>query len=103
MDFLVCIYGQPGFQFRKLLEGIKDENEAISKARDIALNAKKGAIVGLFTRDGRAICGWKVIEDAKLINEPVEEIQFMCNVNSGTSESAKKHADKRPKEKPSNP
>lgn len=97
MDFLVCQCGLLGLHVHKLLEGIKDENEAISEARDIALHTKEGAKVGLFTRDGRAICGWKVMEDGKLRNEPIEEIQFKCGVDSGTFEFVKKHAYKHPK------
>ena len=39
----------------------KNQDEAISKARDMAIDTKEGATVGLFTRDATAICGWKVL------------------------------------------
>lgn len=97
MDFLVCQCALQGLHIHKLLEGIKDDNEAISEARDIALHTKEGATVGLFTRHGRAICGWKVMEGGKLRNKPIEEIQFKCGLDSGTFEFVKKHAHKRAK------
>ena len=77
MDFLVCQCGIRGLESRIPIENIKDQNEAVSKARDIANDFKKGATVGLFTRDGVAICGWKVLPDGKLRDEPADIIQDM--------------------------
>lgn len=72
---------------------MKDQDEAVSKARDMAINTKEGATVGLFTRDAIAICGWKILSDGKLRDELANSIQYMCGVGTGSFEFAKKQAD----------
>ena len=95
MDYLVCKCGL-GLGLRRyiLLENIKDEEEAILKAQQIAIQTKEGATVGLFTRDANAICGWEVLKDAELRNEPVNVVEQMCGVKSGDFDLAKREADK---------
>jgi len=97
MDFLVCICGLPGLQNYMTLEEIKDEQEAVSQVKEIALHTKVGSTIGLLSRDGGAICGWKVMEGGKLRNETIEEIQFKCGVGPDTFELAKREAEKRRK------
>ena len=93
MEFLVCKCGLQGLQIHIPLESIKDQVEAVSKARDIALGTKEGATVGLFTRDAIAICGWKVLPDGKLRDEPADIIQDKFGVGPGSFDFAKKQAD----------
>jgi len=57
MDFLVYIRGLQVLQPQIPLENMKDQDEAISKARDMAINTKESATIRLFTRDATAICG----------------------------------------------
>ena len=95
MEYLVCKCGlRLDLGSNIPLEDIKDEEEAISKAQQIAIQTKEGATVGLFTRDANAICGWKVLKDAKLRDEPVDVVEQMCGVESGTFDLAKREADK---------
>jgi len=95
MDYLICKCGvYVGLKIDKPLENIKDNEEAIYKAREIALETKEGATIGLFTRDGHPICGWKVMKDDKLRDEPVDVIEQMCGVGPGSFDLAKKQADK---------
>jgi hypothetical protein len=78
MDFLICEKGsgiERMLQIDKALTNIEDTEEAISKAREIATETKEGVRVALFTRDGKPICGWKVIEQGKLKDESIQEIQ----------------------------
>ena len=93
MDFLVCKCGLKGLQVHIPLENMKVQDEAVSKARDMAINTKEGATVGLFTRDATAICGWKVLSGGKLRDEPANRIQYICGVGSGSFDFAKKQAD----------
>ena len=95
MDYLVCKCGLGlGLGCNIPLENIKDEEEAISKAQQIAIQTKEGATVGLFTRDANVICGWKVLKDAKLRGEPVDVVKQMCGVESGNFDLAKREVDK---------
>jgi len=94
MDFLVCQCGPLGYGNYIPLENIKNEEEAISKAQDIALETKEGFLVGLFTRDAVAVCGWKTIEDGKLKKETAEVMQNSCGVGPGTFEFAKINIEK---------
>ena len=78
MDFLVCKKGsgiQRMLQIDKALTNIEDTEEAISKAREIATETKEGVRVALFTRDAEPICGWKVMEQGRLQDESIHEIQ----------------------------
>ena len=93
MDFLVCKCGLQGLQIHIPLESIKDQVEAVSKAKDIAIGTKEGATVGLFTRDSVVICGWKVLSGGELRNEPADSIQDMCGVGPGNFDFAKRQAD----------
>lgn len=93
MDFLVCKCGLQGLQLHIPLENLKDQDEAVSKTRDIAINTKEGITVGLFTRDATAICGWKVLLGGKLRVEPADNIQYMCGIGPGSFDFAKKQAD----------
>ena len=101
MDFLVCKCGIQGLEIHIALENIKDKDEAVSKAKEIALHTKYGATVGLFTRDADAICGWKVMKDGKLRNEPADMIQYTCGVGPGSFESSKRQAEERRKSRDS--
>lgn len=94
MDFFVCQCDTiRGLKNHIPIGNIKDQNEAVSKARDIAVGAEKGVTFGLFTQDGVAICGWKVLPDGKLRDEPADIIQDMCGVCSGSFDFAKGQAD----------
>jgi len=97
MDFLVCQCGPIGYGKYIPIENIKNKEEAISKAKDIALQTREGFLVGLFTRDGNAICGWKTIEGGKLKKESEEVMQNSCGVGPGTFEFAKKNVEKQKK------
>lgn len=93
MDFLVCKGGLQGLQLHIPLENMKDQDEAVSKAKDMAVDTKEGATVGLFTRDATAICGWKVLSGGKLRDEPADAIKYMFRVGPGSFDFAKKQAD----------
>ena len=93
MDFLVCKCGLQGLSIHIPLEDIASQEEAISKARDIAMKTKEGATVGLFTRDANAICGWKICKSGKLRDESAEQIKYFCDVGPGSFDFAKKQAD----------
>jgi hypothetical protein len=79
MDFFVCKRACGDIRQRSLsnnvLTNVNDITEAISRARDIALGARKGVTVGLFTADGKPVYGWKVIEEGKLKYQDIEVIQ----------------------------
>lgn len=91
MDFLVCQCDcDVDLEIHTPIENMKDQYEAVSKARDIALGTKEGATVGLFSRDGVAICGWKVLPDGKLRDEPADTIQDVCGVGPGSFDFAKR-------------
>jgi hypothetical protein len=94
MDFLVCQRGPLGYGKDIPLENIKNEKEAVSIAQNIALQTKEGFLVGLFTRDGAAICGWKTMEGGQLKKESEEVMQNSCGVGPGTFEFAKKQVDR---------
>jgi hypothetical protein len=95
MDYLICKFGvYAGLKIDIPLENIKDDEEAIYKAREIALETKEGATIGLFTRDGHPICGWKVMKDDKVTDEPVDVIEQMCGVAPDSFDLAKRQADK---------
>jgi translation initiation factor IF-2 len=94
MDFLVCKSGLLGLEIHVALEEVKDQEEAISKAKDIALHTKEGFTVGLFTREGDAICGWKVLAGGKLRKEDISVIRQKCFVGPGSFESAKRHGER---------
>ena len=90
MDFLVCQRDTiRDSEFHIPLENMKDQDEAVSKARDIANDFKEGDTVGLFTQDGVAIRGWKVLSGGKLRNEPADIIQDKCRVYPGSFDFAK--------------
>ena len=93
MEFLVCQCDTiRGLESHIPIENIKDQDEAVSKARDIANDFKEGDTVGLFTQDGVAICGWKVLPDGKLRDEPADIIQDKCRVGPGSFDFAKRQA-----------
>lgn len=98
MEFLVCTCG-PVMSEHATLQDIADEDEAVSKAKAMALAAKDGMVV-LFKRDGTAICGWEVLEDGPrdLPREIIDVIGQKCNVTPESFDSAKKAADKRRQE-----
>ena len=94
MDYLVCFCGvYPGLSSNLPLADLKDEDEAISKAREIAVQFKEGITVGLFTRDADAICGWTVMKDSKLKDESLEVIQQTFYVVPGSFDLAKRQAE----------
>jgi len=97
MDFLVCKSGLLGLEIHVALEDVKDQEEAISKAKDIALHTKAGFTVGLFTREGDAICGWKVLGGGKMRNEDISVIRQKCFVGPESFDSAKRQAERLPK------
>ena len=97
MDFLVCRYGlrdYSGVAIYTALENVKDQEEAVSEAKKIAQETRKGATVALFTRDGNeAICGWKLTEGGKLKSEDVQAIKDACRPGVGAFELAKRQAE----------
>lgn len=95
MDFLVCKSGLQGLELHIPLENLKDADEALSMARDMASGTKERSIVGLFTRDGTAICGWSVLPGGKLREETVQTIQHRCGVGPGSFEFAKNQGEAR--------
>lgn len=93
MEFILCKCGPLGLDVHIPLEDIENKEEAISKAHEIALQTKERVLVGLFTRDGDPLAGWKVLNDNKLRKEPLDTLQSACGVGQGTYEYAKKQAD----------
>jgi translation initiation factor IF-2 len=97
MDFLVCRYGlrdYSGVVIYTALENVKDQEEAVSKAKQFAQATREGATVALFTRDGdEAICGWKVTEGGRLKSEDVQTIKDACRPGVGAFELAKRQAE----------
>jgi len=95
MDYIVCKCGvYAGLKKNIPLENIKDDEEAICKAREIALETKEGATIGLFKRNGHTICGWKVLKDHKLREETADVIEQICGVGPDSFDFAKREADK---------
>jgi hypothetical protein len=70
MDFLVCKKACSGTrkipQKDILLTDIKDIKKAISMARFIASESRKGLMVALFTQDAKPVYGWKVMGKGEL-------------------------------------
>jgi len=70
MDFLVCKKACSGTrqipQEDILLTDIKDMTKAISMARFIASESRRGLMVALFTQDAKPVCGWKVMRKGQL-------------------------------------
>ena len=97
MDFLLCKNGPFGLSIHIPLEDISSQEEAITKAKDIALVTKEGITLGLFTKDAEAICGWKVMKDNKLREENIEEMQYLFGVTSNSFDFAKRQARERRK------
>lgn len=94
MDYLVCLCGvYPGLSSNLPLADLKDEDEAISQAREIAVKCKEGITVGLFTRDADAVCGWTVMKDSKLKDESLEVIQQTLHVGPGSFDLAERQAE----------
>jgi hypothetical protein len=97
MDFLVSKSCPLGLEIHIPLENIEDEKEAILKASEIARGTKEGCTVGLFTRDGHAIRGWKVLAGGKVRNEDASVIAENCFVGPDSFDSAKRQAERLPK------
>jgi len=96
MDFLICWGGplsSPGLRFDQSLENVKSKKEAVSEAKKIALQKMDGALVGLFARDGKAICGWKVTQGGKLKRENPKEIKDTFHVGPCTFDFVKRSAE----------
>ena len=62
MDFILSKHTRVGLDFHKPLEDIENEEEAIAKAHETALQTKEGVVVALFTREGDPVVAWTVLE-----------------------------------------
>jgi hypothetical protein len=96
MHFLVCQCGAVVMSYHTPLPDVVDEDEAVSKAKAMALTQKEGMVV-LFKRDGTAICGWEVSKDGptEMVREIIDVIGEKCNVTPESFDAAKNEAGKR--------
>ena len=91
MQFIITS-GKPGLLKQNILKDVEDEEDAISKTHQFALQCKKGTLVGVFNQDGNPIAGWKVLDTNKLEEQPLDTLQSACCVNHQTYERVKRQS-----------
>jgi len=98
MDFLVRICDpNRNLTDSNYLKDVHDEKEAVAKAQKIALGAKQGVTVGLFTEQRDVVCvvcGWKVGKDGTLQHLAVNRVRNTCGVAHRDFDLAKTEAAK---------
>ncbi|GEM_PF-1346418 len=94
MDFLVCKCSLSGLEVHVPIENLSDERQAVLRAEKIAIVTKEGSKVVLFTREGDAMCGWKVMSGGRVRSLAMDEMQGVCRVDSGSFELAKRQTER---------
>lgn len=96
MEFIHSIYdpSKPGhFVNHYLLKDIDTEEEVIDKVRQEALRMPEGWVVGLFSRELKALAGWKVLKNNKLQDKPLDGLSDFFQIDRITYELIKMQDD----------
>ena len=80
MEFFIAEeLGRSSLRFYPQIPDVKDQHEAISKAREHAQNRAESSTVGVYMLDSdgvpHPIDGWTVLRNGKLRREPLDAIE----------------------------